>query len=227
VNSFDSATITALWQLDATVVTVGVALLLFVLQGYAGRTPGTSLQLLAADSGLLPYLHLGVITLLVLGLELISKSAPVVGIAMSAAIVVGLATFVSASVQVISSESSLERTFRALEAATNAAIVRIRFEGIATHILGARLSDLAIAEDHPFGLPVTPIMAPKDGVVYDVSLNRLDRLADLGYPAWQVALTVKIGTAVTRGSAIGYIPAGAGIAGAVAVLQAVQIVKAT
>lgn len=205
-STVDSAFVLTLWQIDATVITVAAAVLVFVLQAYAGNTPGSSLRLLVRDSRLVIFLYVGVLALIVLGVDGLLKRSILVAVAASAWVFLWLVPLLIRTVDIVSSESALDRAVKALTEARRRARTQIRFETAASEILHGRLAAAGIVFGVQPAQNYQPIRLNRTGFVYDLRLNELIDLA--ANRADPIALTVSIGSQLDPDTVIGYLPDG-------------------
>ncbi len=212
----------SLWQVDATVVTVGVAVLVFVLQTHAGGTPGSSLDLLVHDSGVLSYLYVGVLALLVGGADVVAQSPPFFATIGSVVVVLALFPLVARTIQVVAYENVLERTIRALRLETQHVRMKMSFEAAAAEIVSRETAASGVVLGSP-SWGYIGVQLPLTGYVYDIRLDHLREVARVSDQIDPIALAVSLGDRVTPNTPIGFVPRGAGPEATRAVCRLVRV----
>jgi hypothetical protein len=206
-SSPDVGYLAALWTVDATVITVAAAVLLFVLQTYVGRTPGSSLRVLVKDSSLIPFLYVGGVGLLVLGVDGLIKSSFVLGAVLSAGVFAWLVPLFVKTIRIVSAYTPLDQAINALAEARDSGRASIRFEAAASQILSERLATAGIAGGQPALVGFDAVRLRRRGYVRDLRLGLVGRLNENHVPG-AIALTVEIGSRVSPDTIVGYVAAG-------------------
>ena len=202
----DPVFVAALWAVIATVVTVAAAVLVFVLQIYVGRTPGSSLRTLVGDSRLILFLYLGAVGLIVVGFDALTHQPIVAGTVVSLAILLSLLPVVIRSVKVVSEHSVGEQLLRSLATERERSRTAIAFETVASELLALRLQPLSIVRVRPNNEYVAVRLA-RSGFVYDIRLDQLAGVvASLGPGSGPAAIVVSLGSPLGIDNTIGYLP---------------------
>jgi hypothetical protein len=205
-SSPDTGYLAALWAVDATVITVAAAVLLFVLQTYVGRTPA-SLRVLVQDSSLIPFLYVGGVALLVLGVDGLIKSSFVSGAVLSAGVFAWLVPVFVKTIRIVSAYTPLDQAINALAEARESRRYEIQFEAAASQILSEHLATAGIARAQPALMGFDAVRLRRRGYVRDLRLGLVNRLNESHVPG-AIALTVEIGSRVTPDTIVGYVTSG-------------------
>lgn len=165
-----------LLPVDATVVAVGVAALVFALQVYAGRAPGTSLVLLARDTHLLWFFHFGMVILIALSLE-VAAGLPVAGSAIGSFVIFAwLPGIFVKTVNALSPSHHMRRLLESHEATLEVAVLEAELESEANAVLLQACERLRVDIDMHAAL-AAPRAFAEARIVTDFRLPILEELA--------------------------------------------------